>query len=325
MTLSIHLIKVPAEETLSARVVHLPANGGTIGRSPDANVFLPDHSQMISRLHAEISLHNGGYQLIDKSTNATLINDKKILKGRPYLLNDGDVIQVVNYTMLVSTLNSAPTVAPTQAEESDPFSHPFALDLADDDIDFLEQVDANPDASNNTEQHLFSAQGVFSDDPFNSDPFADFSQDEMPDEAYLAPDTASDNITSSQKENNAEPASQQYFPIQGAEQDNLSERVDQLLSLTEENQRFLQNPQLQHQMLFEVLEETLDQFLDEFSPSHLESLFADFVSGGLFSNKEKKYWRIYRSHFNKRQNKGDYRRQFKALFMENMQKQGMKK
>jgi predicted component of type VI protein secretion system len=73
--------------------------------------------------------------------------------------------------------------------------------------------------------------------------------------------------------------------------------------------------------LFDALDKTLDQFLNEFAPNQLENQFSEFVSGGFFSSKDKKYWKIYRKHFQHRQDNGDFRRQFKAMFMENMQKQ----
>ncbi|EDK28089.1 hypothetical protein VSWAT3_24164 [Vibrionales bacterium SWAT-3] len=111
------------------------------------------------------------------------------------------------------------------------------------------------------------------------------------------------------------------MPVNIENNTRIEESIDKLITLTEKNQQYLQNPQLQQKALFDALEQTVDQFLNEFAPKQLESQFSEYVSSGIFSSKDKKYWKIYRKHFQHRQDNGDFRRQFKALFMENMQKQ----
>lgn len=58
--------------------------------------------------------------------------------------------------------------------------------------------------------------------------------------------------------------------------------------------------------------------MNEFSPEHLEDVFDDFGTP-FFVQKEKQYWRSFRKSFNRRLDKGEYHRLFKALLIENMQ------
>ena len=48
---------------------------GTLGRAIDNDLVLPDEDGVVSRVHAEISYHDGDYYLIDKSTNGTFLNE----------------------------------------------------------------------------------------------------------------------------------------------------------------------------------------------------------------------------------------------------------
>ncbi|MGY3569810.1 FHA domain-containing protein [Vibrio sp. SCSIO 43135] len=313
MAISVHLISVPAEEVVTSRVVYLPENGGEFGRSPSCDIALPDQSKRISRVHGKIVLKNNAYFVKDTSNNGVLLNDKPLAKEREYPLNDGDVLKIESYTMLVSTLTSTTNVTETStATDDDPFSEGFSLDL-NDEMDFLE--DSKP-IEVDKEPAQFSKQNVLSDDPFSADPFEDLDQDKV------VPNIEIDEVESIDTNGNSS-KELEYLPVH-TEQNNshIEASIDKLIHLTEKNQRFLQNPQLQHEALFNALEQTVEQFLNEFAPTNLESQFSEYVSSGMFTSKDKKYWRIYRKHFQHRRDNGDFRRQFKALFMENMQKQG---
>jgi sigma-B regulation protein RsbU (phosphoserine phosphatase) len=70
----------------------------TLGRSRDADVFIPD--QWLSRMHAEIRLDKGNLVISDLgSKNGTLVNGARI--GGPTALRQGDQIRLGDHTVTV--------------------------------------------------------------------------------------------------------------------------------------------------------------------------------------------------------------------------------
>jgi len=56
--------------------------GGSIGRADTNQLVLPDPERSISRVHAQVVFRNGGYELVDNSTNGTFLNaDAQRLSG----------------------------------------------------------------------------------------------------------------------------------------------------------------------------------------------------------------------------------------------------
>ncbi|NOI58851.1 FHA domain-containing protein [Vibrio coralliilyticus] len=310
MTISIHLISVPSDEVVTSRVVYLPKTGGEFGRATSCDISLPDQSKRISRVHGSIRLTDSGYCVKSTGQNNAVLNDKTMAKGKEYPLNDGDILKVENYTMLVSTLVTSEQ-ASAEEKDDDLFSEPFSLQLENDEIDFLEEDKAPVESK---KSNHFSQDNILSDDPFAADPFEDLDAD------TIAKHVEVDDIDANAKVIQ-DPEDSEFLPVQSKADTPIESSLEKLLSMTEKNQKYLRNPTLHHEALFDALEKTVDQFLNEFAPSQLERQFSDYISGGMFSSKEKKYWRIYRKHFQHRQENGDFRRQFKALFMENMQKQ----
>nr|WP_217702095.1 FHA domain-containing protein [Vibrio ostreicida] len=303
------MISVPSDEVVTSRVIYLPETGGDFGRATSCDISLPDQSKRISRVHGTIRLTENGYSVKSTGQNNAVLNDKKMAQQKDYTLNDGDILKVENYTMLVSTLiTSQPK---TESNDDDLFSEPFSLDLENDDTDFLEAEPAPMKSKNNNQ---FSQNNILSDDPFTSDPFEDLDSDS------ITPHIEVNNVDSSPEfVRTAEDT--EFLPVETKTDTPIENSLEKLLSITEKNHQYLRNPALNHDALFDALEETVDQFLNEFAPTQLEQQFSEYISGGLFSNKDKKYWKIYRKHFQHRQENGDFRRQFKALFMENMRKQ----
>lgn len=310
MSISVHMISVPAEEVVSSRVSYLPESGGSLGRSPSCDIALPDQTKWISRTHCQLYPTDRGYVIKDISNNGVSLNDKSLAKEKEYVITDGDIIKLGGYTLLVSLL-STPKVESTNNKQDDTFIEPFNLKLDDSDTDFLDEA---PEVTSTKRASNFSSKNVLSDDPFSSDPFEDL------DDQQVVPNIEVDEIAHGDT-SALSSAELEYLPVHIENNTRIEESIDKLITLTEKNQQYLQNPQLQQKALFDALEQTVDQFLNEFAPKQLESQFSEYVSSGIFSNKDKKYWKIYRKHFQHRQDNGDFRRQFKALFMENMQKQ----
>jgi hypothetical protein len=89
----------------------------TIGRAPDCQLVLT--SQLVSRHHAQLDWDGERLLLRDMgSSNATLVNDKKVEKDM--LLNEGDVIQIVDYSLEVELPPSlAKTIRRSHSGEPD--------------------------------------------------------------------------------------------------------------------------------------------------------------------------------------------------------------
>ncbi|MEP2715165.1 type VI secretion system-associated FHA domain protein TagH [Pseudophaeobacter sp.] len=82
----------------------------TIGRGDSNDLVLPDPDQLLSRNHCAIEDHNGNVLVVDLSSNGTFLNYSKIPLGRtPTPLNNGDVLCVGNYELLVEIRSNAPT------------------------------------------------------------------------------------------------------------------------------------------------------------------------------------------------------------------------
>ncbi len=91
--------------------MRLDKHGAIIGRSPHSDWSLPDPKSYISSTHCEIDYRDGGYLLVDKSTNGTFVNGSSQRLAEPYSLKDGDVITIGHYRVAVSGTGAAASTA----------------------------------------------------------------------------------------------------------------------------------------------------------------------------------------------------------------------
>src|ERR1700686_5868783 len=79
-------------------------HGGTIGRSIDNEVILPDTERYLSGKHARVDFRAGTYVLVDTSSNGTYVNGAQVPLGKyhDYVLKDGDYVRLGEYEFLVS-------------------------------------------------------------------------------------------------------------------------------------------------------------------------------------------------------------------------------
>ncbi|MFM8332858.1 MAG: type VI secretion system-associated FHA domain protein TagH [Candidatus Methylumidiphilus sp.] len=74
--------------------------GGTIGRSAENHLALPDEDKLVSRHHAEIAYENGAYVLSDTSSGGTwLRKEGRFLTQASVPLADGDQIKIGDYEL----------------------------------------------------------------------------------------------------------------------------------------------------------------------------------------------------------------------------------
>lgn len=74
----------------------------TVGRSDTNDMVLPDPEKMISGNHMVVENHGGNVVVVDRSTNGTFLNYAKVALGAIATpLNDGDILSLGNYELLV--------------------------------------------------------------------------------------------------------------------------------------------------------------------------------------------------------------------------------
>lgn len=151
-------LKFQSSGTIPGDAAPVPMRGPslTVGRGDSNDLVLPDPDQLLSRTHCVIEDHNGNVVVVDLSSNGTFLNYSKIPLGRtPTPLNNGDVLCVGNYEMVVEIRNELAEVgdmiaAPTAQA---PASHGIAGNAPDpmkllDDVgpggDFLDDLLGTP-------------------------------------------------------------------------------------------------------------------------------------------------------------------------------------
>ncbi|VEA67946.1 Uncharacterized conserved protein, contains FHA domain [Serratia rubidaea] len=104
--------------------------GGTIGRSVDNNLVLPDEERAISRLQAIVHISADGECRITNRGNVTrvLLNDIPLERGRQVELQDGDILGIDDYQIQVNDLNQQ--AAPVQQPAAQPVAQAPVADAA---------------------------------------------------------------------------------------------------------------------------------------------------------------------------------------------------
>lgn len=151
-------LKFQSSGTIPGDAAPVPMRGPslTVGRGDSNDLVLPDPDQLLSRTHCVIEDHNGNVVVVDLSSNGTFLNYSKIPLGRtPTPLNNGDVLCVGNYEMVVEIRNELAEVGDMIAAPAAqaPASHGIAGNAPDpmkllDDVgpggDFLDDLLGTP-------------------------------------------------------------------------------------------------------------------------------------------------------------------------------------
>ena len=84
--------------------------GGTLGRSEQADWYLPDPERVVSSVHAVISFDGAHYTISDKSTNGLFVNRsvEALGDGRSHTLQDGDILCLGDYEIQVALVDATP-------------------------------------------------------------------------------------------------------------------------------------------------------------------------------------------------------------------------
>ena len=336
MQITLQLTEVPANEKVSNRVFTLPEIGGNFGSDFDCDIQLPDRSGQVAAKHGCFTPTNNRMTVQAFAGNNIALQGQVLAPGKRAVIEDGTIISVGDYVMLVSMVGNLEGVSDTTdtaPAQTQSFGHYFSQDglLDDDEDDFTMKSDS---AETTKEQTMaqdqtphFASSGVFSDDPFEDDPFDDqeislnVDDNVIPESKGFKDQEEDDKVETIVAEEEDEEfilmdkalvktPGNDNVPSQASEQ-----QITQLVSLLEN--QLTSNNALQNK-IFQAIDATLTSFVNEFSPSHLEDVFDDFTVP-FFVQKEKQYWRSYRKSFKRRLDSGEYHRLFKALLLANMQ------
>lgn len=328
MTISFQLIETPENELIPSRQISLPATGGTVGRSYECTVQLPDFNRTLSRVHAELRPHTaGGFEVVDRSTNGVFVNGVRLGEGAHQRISDGDKLKLGDYTLLVSDIDALFDDGNTQkSPQADPesSSNPFNPSSITSD-DFQEFVLNQPIGSasgvtaektasvKQTSQSAaseFSAENIL-DDVFGHDPFDDTDNWHE----QLKPERVDDVVMF---DDDAEPILSGSKAVTIAENhhaEELQNSIERLNTIIAQQERSL-SASIDRERLVESIEATLERFLESFQPTQLEDEFDDYITG--WGSKEKKYWALYKKQFNRKQERREYYRLFSSILFEEL-------
>lgn len=134
----------------SGEPVAMRGTSMTIGRGDENDVVLPDPDRVLSKRHCAIEDHNGNIVVVDLSTNGTFLNYGKLALGNlPTPLNNGDILTVGPYEIMVSFAEAGAQNTIAAPLDDGPVSHGFAanapsaadlLDAPGDGGDFLDDL-----------------------------------------------------------------------------------------------------------------------------------------------------------------------------------------
>lgn len=84
--------------------------GGTLGRSEQADWYLPDPERVVSSVHAVISFDGANYTISDKSTNGLFVNRsvEALGEGGSHRLQHGDILCLGDYEIQVALVDAKP-------------------------------------------------------------------------------------------------------------------------------------------------------------------------------------------------------------------------
>lgn len=326
MSISFQLIELPEDEQIASRQVSLPTSGGTIGRSFECSIQLPDFGRTLSRVHAEVlPSPNGGFQIVDRSTNGVFVNNIRLGKGESHRLSDGDNIRMGAYTLLFSDMESLfarePDTTETQSlvEEAPVFDRQAVFNSGAESVLGGEAMFANeqaePPAPKGPE---FSADNVSGEDLYGYDPFEDEDKWEMSERGDDEDAFVDDDVVMFSEHDELSSTNKAIAIANSHQVAALESSIDRLNHIIEQQQKTIL-ASVDRDRLVGSIESALDRFLEEFDPEQLEDEFNDYITG--WGRKDKKYWALYKKQFKRKKERRDFYRKFSALLFEELREQ----
>ncbi|MCX7099547.1 MAG: type VI secretion system-associated FHA domain protein TagH [Methylococcales bacterium] len=103
MSLTLTVLSFKNQPLPDSKAVSIGVGGGSIGRSDDNTLVLPDPEKFVSRHHASISMDNGCYYLSDTSLGGIQLNGQPTpLNNATIRIDDGTKLKVGEYEIAVA-------------------------------------------------------------------------------------------------------------------------------------------------------------------------------------------------------------------------------
>ncbi|MCW8327877.1 FHA domain-containing protein [Photobacterium sp. SDRW27] len=334
MPLSLRIISSPDGEPISEWTKNFPEEGGSIGRSYGTTMQLSDASRAISGTHAIINRGSRGYQVMDVSTNGLFINGnhQPLGKNNSSSLNDGDVLDLGHYRLMVSCfVPERATIKPSFPAQSASLGE-WADDPFGGELPVLDKH-AEPEVVRQThaDELSFSAisEPAMSGGVVDLDPFGDLEPEVLPQLESVHVDRfngdsfnegsfdddpfateASDSFAAELVSNRLQPV-----PLQRDIAEPIS--ISSGVATGIDAQQIITMQAKQQELMTQAVEMAFGRLMDEMAPSHLEGMFNDLIQPGFFSRKPD-YWEMYKRYFQRQQDNQEWQLKFKAYFSESL-------
>ena len=120
MSLILKVLSFKGQPINKINAVSIDNNGGSIGRSDDNALVLPDPEKFVSRHHATISVKNGCYYLSDTSLSGVYINDWELpLNNATERIDNGTLLRIGEYEIAVAIADEPITPEPKAFLQAD--------------------------------------------------------------------------------------------------------------------------------------------------------------------------------------------------------------
>lgn len=317
MPLSIRIISSPDGEPIAIWNQTFPEEGGEIGRSFGAAMQLNDSKHEVSGTHAIIRKTSSGYQIEDNSTNGLFLNGafSALGKGGMALLNDGDVLDVGRYRLLISCFipeQARAQIVEKNERRADFNDDPFQIEMrkAVDPSDFQQKIRDN-------EMYVSIAKNegdLVLDDPFLMD---EIEQKQIQTEFMMEFQRGDQEEPFSDAEYNAS------FSTMVANAGNFEEEKSYQYLMTEfKKSSFSIEDQIEKAVdkaLDKSLDKSLDmalnmaltRFLADISPAAIEEMFNELSLPKRWFRKPK-YWEMYTRYFARQTDSCEWKLKFNS-------------
>ena len=105
MSLTLTVLSFKNQPINEIAVVSIDNEGGSIGRSNDNTLVLPDTEKFVSRHHATIKMDAGSYYLTDTSLSGVSIDGDTPLHNETQRLSHGMILKIGEYEIAVAIVN----------------------------------------------------------------------------------------------------------------------------------------------------------------------------------------------------------------------------
>ena len=347
VSLTLRIIDSPKGEAIREWQKIFPEDGGTIGRAATSTMMLSDFSRTVSGTHVILIKSPSGYRVVDTSTNGLYINGAREPLGlqNQAALNDGDVLDVGGYRLLVSCFEPSEAQEKQSPLDSWKDYDPFGDESCELGLDENHSIPKSDSWENNVFSHAATQSKEEKEDKVTLasnkvDIFVDpFLEEQGDDDEDGVEDTQYSVVShDAEIENFSELNDKELFSVNTMESSvyQLNENYavfDQVSSYESgakkvkvsnfsysesenKNSTVLTVPLdvLDSKMML-IIDRAFRRFLEDVSPETIEKMANDLFSTSKLFRKHD-YWKLYKALFKRQFENSEWSLKFKAYLLE---------